>query len=77
MSLYFAGIDVSKYKHDCCIISAVDQQVVSKFTFKNDKDGFSELLTVLHSLSSPEDIRIGFESTAYRSMPSPFGIHCA
>ena len=68
MSLYFAGIDVSKYKHDCCIISAVDQQVVSKFTFKNDKDGFSELLTVLHSLSSPEDIRIGFESTAHYAL---------
>ena len=68
MSLYFAGIDISKYKHDCCIISAVDQQVVSKFTFKNDKDGFSELLTVLHSLSSPEDIRIGFESTAHYAL---------
>ena len=68
MSVYFAGIDISKYKHDCCIISAVDQQVVSKFTFKNTKDGFSELLTSLHSLSSPEDIRIGFESTAHYAL---------
>lgn len=68
MSLYFAGIDISKYKHDCCIISAADQQVVSKFTFKNDKEGFSELLTTLHSLSSPEDIRIGFESTAHYAL---------
>ena len=25
MSMYFVGIDISKYKHDCCIISAVDQ----------------------------------------------------
>ena len=68
MSMYFAGIDISKYKHDCCIISAADQQVVSKFTFKNNKDGFSELLTALHSLSSPEDIRIGFESTAHYAL---------
>lgn len=68
MSLYFVGIDISKYKHDCCIISAVDQQVVSKFSFKNDKDGFSELLTSLQSLSSPDDIRIGFESTAHYAL---------
>ena len=68
MSLYFIGIDISKYKHDCCIISAADQQVISKFTFKNNKDGFSELLTVLHSLSNPEDIRIGFESTAHYAL---------
>ena len=45
MSLYFVGIDISKYKHDCCIISAVDQQIVSKFTIANDKDGFNQLLT--------------------------------
>ena len=36
MSMYFVGIDISKYKHDCCIISAADQKVVSKFTFQND-----------------------------------------
>ncbi len=33
MSMYFVGIDISKYKHDCCIISAANQKVVSKFTF--------------------------------------------
>ena len=36
MAMYFVGIDISKYKHDCCIISAADQKVVSKFTFNND-----------------------------------------
>jgi len=68
MTQYFVGIDISKYKHDCCIIDAVDQQVVSKFTFTNDKEGFSELLTSLQSLSIPEDIRIGFESTAHYAL---------
>lgn len=68
MSLYFAGIDISKYKHDCCIISAADQKVISKFSFKNNKAGFEELFTVLNSLSSPEDIRIGFESTAHYAL---------
>ena len=67
MSMYFVGIDISKYKHDCCIISAADQQIVSKFTVKNDKDGFEHLLTTLNSLN-PEDIKIGFESTAHYAL---------
>ena len=68
MSLYFVGIDISKYKHDCCIISAADQKIVTKLIFKNDKTGFEQLLTVLQSLSSPENIRIGFESTAHYAL---------
>ena len=68
MSVYFVGIDISKYKHDCCIISAADQKVISKFTFQNDKAGFDQLLLVLGSLSTPEDIRIGFESTAHYAL---------
>ena len=53
MSMYFVGIDISKYKHDCCILSAADQNVVSKFTIKNDMSGFEQLITTLHSLSNP------------------------
>ena len=68
MSMYFLGIDISKYKHDCCIISAADQQIVSKFVIRNDKDGFNELLTTLNSLSSPQDIKIGFESTSHYAL---------
>lgn len=68
MSTYFIGIDISKYKHDCCILSAAEQSVVSKFTFKNDKQGFEQLLSAIRSLSSPESIRIGFESTAHYAL---------
>ena len=68
MSMYFAGIDISKYKHDCCIIAAADQSIVAKFTFKNNKEGFDQLLTTINSLSSPEDIRIGFESTSHYAL---------
>ena len=74
MSMYFVGIDISKYKHDCCIISAADQQIVSKFTVKNDKDGFEHLLTTLNSLSNPEDIKIGFESTAHYALNLNFSL---
>jgi len=66
--MYFVGIDISKYKHDCCIISAADQKVISKFSFKNNKTGFEVLLTIFHSLSYPENIRIGFESTAHYAL---------
>ena len=55
MSVYFVGIDISKYKHDCCIFSAADQKVISKFTIKNDKAGFEQLLISLNSLSNPEN----------------------
>ena len=68
MSMYFIGIDISKYKHDCCIISAADQKVVSKVTIKNNKAGFNELLTIIHSLANSADIRIGFESTAHYAL---------
>ena len=68
MALYFVGIDISKYKHDCCILSAADQKVVSKFVFQNNIDGFDLLLHSLRSLSTPEDIRIGFESTSHYAL---------
>ena len=68
MSMYFIGIDISKYKHDCCIISAANQKVVSKVIIKNNKAGFNELLTIIHSLANPADRRIGFESTAHYAL---------
>ena len=68
MSLYFVGIDISKYKHDCCITCAADHTVISKFTVKNNKAGFEQLITTFNSLSNPEDIRIGFESTAHYAL---------
>ena len=34
MSLYFVGIDISKYKHDCCIISAISSFVGNVFVNK-------------------------------------------
>lgn len=55
MSMYFIGIDISKYKHDCCIISAADQKVVSKVTIKNNKAGFNELLTIIHLVYLPPE----------------------
>ena len=49
MSMYFVGIDISKYKHDCCILSAANQKVVTKFVILNNKEGFNELQAALQS----------------------------
>ena len=68
MAHYFVGIDISKYKHDCCIISAADQQVIAKFTFRNDRDGFDTFADTLQSIAEPKDIRIGFESTSHYAL---------
>jgi transposase len=68
MTMYFVGIDISKYKHDCCIISADNPKVVSKFTIKNNKSDFEQLHLTLNSLSTPQYIKIGFESTAHYAL---------
>lgn len=44
MSMYFIGIDISKYKHDCCIISAANQKVVSKVIIKTIKPALMNCL---------------------------------
>ena len=67
MSSFVIGIDISKYKHDCCIIDAQTLEVISRFTFSNDKEGFNRFLCVYRSLNS-ESIKTGFESTSHYSL---------
>ena len=52
MPMYFVGIDISKYKHDCCIISAADQQIISKFTITNDKVAIFSNLNTSYSVGN-------------------------
>lgn len=66
--MYFVGIDISKYKHDCCILSNTSQDIIAQFSFTNDATGFKEFFKYLDSLSSSEQIRIGFEATAHYTM---------
>ena len=40
----FVGIDIAKFKHDCCIINDKHRVVKTSFTFKNDLTAFNELL---------------------------------
>jgi transposase len=66
--MYFVEIDISKYKHDYCIITDTGHVISSPFTIKNNHDGFEELHAVLQFLDTPDEIRIGFESTGHYAL---------
>ena len=62
--MYFVGIDISKYKHDCFITTETDV-IIENLSFKNTKDGFQQFLNSLSSLDSSQEIRIGFGATGH------------
>lgn len=66
--MYFIGIDISKYKHDCFIATETGEVINENFTFTNDKDGFNNLLSLLHSLDPNQEKRIGLEATGHYGM---------
>ena len=55
--MYYVGIDISKYKHDCYIINSHGEVIANDLVVKNDADGFSKLLSVLYSLKSLTRLR--------------------
>lgn len=63
--MYLIGIDISKYKHDCFIATETGEIIKDSFSFKNDSNGFNQLLTTLNSLDSKQEKRIGMESTGH------------
>ena len=65
--LYYVGIDISKYKHDFCIISNTGQVIVENYSFENNKKGFQELLEMLKPYNKSE-VHIAFEATGHYSL---------
>lgn len=63
--MYFVGIDISKYKHDCFVLNDSGKIIANKLMISNDHDGFAKLLSFLESLGSSQEIRIGFEATGH------------
>lgn len=62
--MYYVGIDIAKFKHDCCILS--DNLVeVTQFSFKNNAKGYEEFFTTLRSLDFSENFKIGLEATGH------------
>ena len=45
--MYFVGIDISKFKHDCFITTETGIVVKKVFSFDNNNEGFHKLLSIL------------------------------
>ena len=65
--IYYVGIDISKYKHDFCIILNTGEVIVENYSFENNKKGFQTLLEQLKSYNK-SDVRIAFEATGHYSL---------
>ena len=61
--MYFVGIDISKFKHDCAIINELGEVITSSWSFNNDCEGFSLFRDLLNALDGEK--KIGFESTGH------------
>lgn len=66
--MYFVGIDISKYKHDCFICTETGEVIKENLSFANTNEGFQHLLNLLKSLNNNQTIRIGFEATGHYGM---------
>jgi len=42
--LYFVGIDISKFKHDCAVVDELGDVITPSWSFQHDCEGFSLLL---------------------------------
>ena len=62
------GIDVSKDKHDCFILSSEGEVLVDVFTIPNTMDGFNCLLQRIQDYTTPQDkMKVGLEATGHYS----------
>ena len=60
------GIDVSKDKHDCFLISSEGEVLADAFTIPNTLDGFHGLLQRIQDCTAPQDkIKVGLEATGH------------
>jgi transposase len=70
MKMLYVGIDVSKHKHDCFIISAEGEVLADVFTIPNSREGFEELHRRIKSLRlrpAEENTKVGLEATGHYS----------
>ena len=61
--MYFVGIDISKFKHDCAIVDELGDVITPSWSFPNDCEGFSLLKELLDALNGGR--KIGLEATGH------------
>ena len=54
--MYFVGIDISKFKHDCAIVDELGDVITPSWSFPNDCEGFSLLKELLDALNGERKI---------------------
>lgn len=65
--IYYIGIDISKYKHDFCIISNTGEVIVENSSFENNQKGFQSFFDQLKPYDKTQ-VRIAFEATGHYSL---------
>lgn len=66
MPTYYVGIDVSKFKHTCCIIDGDGEIIKKSFDFFNSKEGFDSLIEIFKSIDRSSSLfQIVMEATAH------------
>lgn len=61
--MYFIGIDISKYKHDCAVIDDLGDIITPSWSFTNDCEGFFLFKQLLDNFEGEK--KIGIESTGH------------
>ena len=64
--IYYVGIDISKFKHDFCIISNAGEVIVENSSFENNIKGFQSFLDQLKPYDKTQ-VQIAFEATGHYS----------
>jgi transposase len=66
LARYHVGVDVGKERHHVCILDISSGNYYKAFSVRNDRDGFTELVSSLERLAADKnDFLIGMESCPY------------
>ena len=64
--MIYVGIDVAKDKHELAILGSGGEELISHFTFTNNRDGFEDMINQIQSFSSDlTQIKVGLEATGH------------
>ena len=59
--MYYCGIDVAKRKHSAMVLDEKAETLQQNFTFKNSREGFDKLLSLLKPFSG--ELVVALEAT--------------
>lgn len=64
--MFYAGIDIAKYKHEATVIDSAGKALLDSISFSNSKEGCEKLLGLFQRLGIVrEDVLVGMEATGH------------